>query len=369
MFSLVNDFCRDADLPSSQQMAMVRIHPFTLQFDDADMEKELRSGTLEASRSVLILFGILDILCRAVFPLSNVMFDPASETSTAVAYTCIALTYATVLVALRYAHILPRHDAATFTDRVWMISWVTNVAVWWAMVHCGLARRLTPAEGQGAAVCCAMWAFVMVLQHTLHIGYKSRMIVMAMAVSIALTSLAWQKELLAALVFGEAVGFSMEHMVRSSYLPRAKDLEVLRVAKERSDYDFQLLAHSRTRGRSNCSKSNSVRSKSSSAASSRSNADSWLSSSHGELARYAMEHMPPSPTHRLWAPSQGASFAMEPTAGPSARPSLAEDMMRREASLHLDDFSARMRLPLPPGPAPFAPIAVASPLPSEANSG
>ena len=50
-----------------------------------------------SSRFILILFGILDIMCRAVFPLSNVMFDAASDTSTAIAYTCIAITYATVL--------------------------------------------------------------------------------------------------------------------------------------------------------------------------------------------------------------------------------------------------------------------------------
>jgi hypothetical protein len=48
-------------------------------------------------------------------------------------------------------------------------------------------------------------------------------------------------------MFGEAVGYSMEHMVRSSYLPRAETLEQVRMAKERSDYDLRLLAHSRAR--------------------------------------------------------------------------------------------------------------------------
>ena len=205
----------------SSRPTMVRIHPITLQFDDEDMEIEMRSGTLGSCSCVLILFCILDILCRAVFPWCNAMFDPASETNTAIAYTCIIITYATVLLTLRYAHTLPRHKAAALQDQLWTSSWVTNVAVWWAMVYSGSARRLTPADGQGASIICAMWAFVMVVQHTLFIGFRSRIIVLLMATSIALTSVAWCKELLAALMFGEAVGYSIEHMLRSSYLPRA----------------------------------------------------------------------------------------------------------------------------------------------------
>lgn len=181
----------------------MRIHPVTLQFDDEVMERELRSETLGASYCVMALFFILDIFCRALFPLSNIMFDSASDKSAAIAYTCIAITYTTVLFNLRRVHTLPGQEAAVFTDWVWMTSWVTNVAMLWAMLACGLARRLTAAEGTGAAVCCAMWAFVMVIQHMLHIGFRSRIIVMLMATSIAFTSVAWRKELLAGLVFGE----------------------------------------------------------------------------------------------------------------------------------------------------------------------
>ena len=329
------------------------MHPVTLQFDDEDMERELRSGTLDASYCALILFGILDILCRVVFPMSKFMFNEASDmivdTSTAMAvwYTCIAVTYATVLLLLPYAHALPRHNAATFQDQLWMTSWVINVAVWWAMTHFGLARRLTLAEGQGAVVICAMWAFVMVLQHALHIGFRCRMVVLLMAVSIAMTSVAWQKELLAALTFGEAVGYSMEHMMRMSYLPRAKNLEEMRVAKERSDYDLQMLAHSCARSRTASpmrrransaqrSKSNSARSQTSSKASSKASRmskksdNSSCSSSNAELSQvYALR-------------SRGALSAREATARPSARPpSLAATMtMRREASFGLNPAGA-----------------------------
>ena len=94
-----------------------------------------------------------------------------------------------------------------------------------------------------------MWAFVMVLQHALFVGFQSRIIVMLLASSIALTSVAWRMELLTALMFGEAIGYSMEHMARISYIPRAKNLEDMRVAKERSDYDLQMLAHSRAQSR------------------------------------------------------------------------------------------------------------------------
>lgn len=249
---------------------MVCVHPITLKFDHDDMERELRAGTLDASYCALVLFIVLDVLCRAIFPLSNVMFDPASETNTAIAYTCIAGTYATVLYVLRYAQTLPAHEAAACHDQLWMITWVINVAVWWGMLLCGLTRRLVPTEGQAAAVICAMWGFVMVIQHALHIGFVPRMGVILVAIINALTSVAWRTELLAALVFGEALGYSMEHMVRTSYLSRAKtlakNLEQVRMAKERSDYDLKMLTHSHGRGR--------YASPASSAASSRSKSDS-----------------------------------------------------------------------------------------------
>lgn len=229
---------------------MVGMHPFTLQFYDEEYERELRNGTRNASYRVLGLFFLLDILCRAVLPLLNAMFDPAPDTSAFIKYTAVALTYTTVAVVMRHAYFLPWDQAAKMQDLLWLGSWVINVAVWWAMVLCGLARRLTEAEGQGAAVVCAMWGFVMVLQHVIHIGFRARMVVVFLGATMALTSQAWRKEMLAALLFGEAVGYSIEHMLRSSYLPRANRLENARIAKERSDYDLQMLVHSRTRSNS-----------------------------------------------------------------------------------------------------------------------
>ena len=201
---------------------MVMINPITLQFDDEDAEQSLRAGTLDSSHMILALFALLDILCRAVFPMSNTMFDPASGASAAIAYTCTAVTHITVLFLCYHGRTLPRNESATFQDRVWGIAWGINVAVWWGMQGVGLARRLTADEGHSAAVMCAMWGFVMVLQHALHIGFKARTLVLLLAASIALTSVSWEKEMLAALTVGEAIGYSVEHMARSSFLLRAE---------------------------------------------------------------------------------------------------------------------------------------------------
>ena len=277
----------------------------TLQFDDEDMERELRTGTRNASYCVLILFFILDIMCRAVFPLSGVMFDPASDKSTTVAHTCVTITYASVLVVLRHAHFLPWHEAAKIQDLLWLASWVINMTVWWAMLLCGLARRLTAAEGQGAAVVCAMWGFVMVLQHVIHIGFRPRVVVLLMAVLNALNSVAWQKELLAALMFGEAVGYSIEHMARISYLPRAKSLEDAKIAKERSDYDLRLLAHRSNRDRPNgAPSSRSIRSRSD---------GSWQDSAAREPLPHAL------PAQAAFEHSLAAHLALETTLETSTR--------------------------------------------------
>ena len=201
---------------------MVLINPITLQFDDEDAEQSLRAGTLDASQCILALFALLDILCRAIFPVSNTMFDPASGASAAIAYTCTAVTHTTVLYLCYHGRTLPKEKAATFQDRVWSIAWAINVTVWWCMQGVGLARRLTAAEGHSAAVICAMWGFVMVLQHVLHIGFKARTLVLLLAASIALTSVSWEREMLAALTLGEAIGYCVEHMMRSSFLLRAE---------------------------------------------------------------------------------------------------------------------------------------------------
>ena len=202
---------------------MVMINPITLEFDDEDAEQSLRAGTLDAAHCILALFALLDVLCRAVVPVSNTMFEPASGASAAaIAYTCTIVTHTTVLYLCYHGRTLPKDKAATFQDRVWSIAWGINVAVWWGMQGVGLARRLTAAEGHIAAVMCAMWGFVMVLQHALHIGFKARTLVLLLAASIALTSVSWEKEMLAALTLGEAIGYSVEHMVRSSFLLRAE---------------------------------------------------------------------------------------------------------------------------------------------------
>lgn len=360
-------------VPTSFRPAMVRIHPLTLRFDDDDVEKELRAGTLNAAHCALILFGILDTLCRVASPVGRAMLDPASDTILMIVYTCIAITYATLLALLHHERRLPPDDAARFVDRWWMYLWVINVAVWWAMQYCGLARRLTRAEGQEAAMCCAMWAFVMVLQHALFVGYQSRIIVMLLASSIALTSVEWRTEMLTALMFGEAIGYSIEHMARISYLPRAKILEDMRVAKERSDYDLQMLAHSRAQSRcamspmrghenSACSKSNSARSKSngvrskSNSVRSRSNSvasasDASFGSSLAELSGYGLGQRTPSATEATSdqspRPASGRerrdSWVGRQASSPSPRPALAASMMRREVKLRQAGAKARAR--------------------------
>ena len=218
----------------------VRMHPITLRLDDEDMERELSYRSFDTCYYVLSLFLILDIMCRVLFPMNEAAwFDTSSDMSTTVAYTCNVATHVTVLVGVRRVHSMPKHKAAAFKTCVWTTTWAVNIMVWWAMLLTGMARRLTAAEGQAAAVSCAMWGSVMVLQHVLHIEFRCRLLVMLMATSLALTSVEWRKEMLAASMFGEAVGYSMEHMTRSRYLLHAKSVEEMRSVE--TDYDLQTL--------------------------------------------------------------------------------------------------------------------------------
>lgn len=220
--------------------AKVRIHPITLRFDDEDTERELGYRSFDTSYYVLSLFLILDMVCRGLFPLIGAGFFPASETSTVIAHMCIVVTHVSILAAVRRFHSMPKHEAAAFKSCVWTTLWAINTGVYGAMLHLRLARRLTAAEGQAAAVACAMWAFALFLQHVLHIEFRCRMLVMLMAVSLALTSVEWRNEMLAALMFGEAVGYSIEYMARSLHLTYAKSAGEMGNAKERTGYDLQM---------------------------------------------------------------------------------------------------------------------------------
>ena len=212
-------------------MAMWRMHPLSLKFEDDAIERELRSETVTAASSVVMLFAVLNLTL-------NWLWTVGTGWATIVC-TIVASTYATFAVILERAwRHMPAAHVHQLCERLWVVGWVINVSIFWYLVMSGRLSRLHPSEGHKAAAACAIWVLVPAVQHILHLGLGARACVLGLAVSIVLSSHAWRGEMLAALIVGEASGVAVDHMLRSAFRARLVRIDQLQQEKERAVYEF-----------------------------------------------------------------------------------------------------------------------------------
>ena len=274
----------------------------TLRFEDEVHERDLRAGAVHAANFVVILFGVFNLGLNWQ---AGMMSAWPAVVSLFVTYTCAA-------VAMRRA---PTPSSAhALAANFWTGGWVVNVAIYWMLVRQGYLQRLAPTEGRRAAASCGIWLLSTLLQHMVHIGAAHRFVVLGLAMTIVLTSVAWRKELMLSLVAGEALGYAVEHMLRTAFLKRANALEQVRREKERVAYEYAILEHRTSR---ECSRSPARAGMSGRRSSGRSAGGSSgsASSAGSELSSYAsrdskQSRLPPS---RNLPPS----LRLRPNAGPS----------------------------------------------------
>ena len=214
-----------------RSVAVKGMDPFTLHFKDLEMEAELRADTVEAAYSIVVLFGVL-----------NLVFNIYSGILTmSITLVWIVGAYVSCAGVMRLAWVYRvRCDMHTVAARLWTATWAFSIVNFLYLVNIGRLARLTADEGHKAAAACATWVLVAVVQHTVHLGASYRFAVLAFALTIILSSSVWRAELLASLLIGETSGYAIEHMLRQAFLRRVAHVDRLRVEKERVMYDFAL---------------------------------------------------------------------------------------------------------------------------------
>jgi len=215
-------------------MALVRIHPLTLQFGDEALEADLRSHQLHSSRPIMAFFGGLGILFLELSGYGRSMLQ----------LVCCLPILGTCLVShetinCNFNQLLPTIKLHTLYCYVWSLSWTVNGAVWWQMIACGNIQRLQPTEFAKVGACCGLWITVLVTQHLLHISFAYRCVVLTLALSIALSGAVWEALTLSVFV-GEACGYVLERSMRTGFLLRVEVMERLRCEKERAVYDLNI---------------------------------------------------------------------------------------------------------------------------------
>ena len=95
----------------------------------------------------------------------------------------------------------------------------------WAGLTGGRARFAYPLAFVGMMVLAGLWGMSGSSLPGVEIGIAVSVVVLGLAMTIVLTSVAWRKELMLSLVAGEALGYAVEHMLRTAFLKRANALE------------------------------------------------------------------------------------------------------------------------------------------------
>jgi hypothetical protein len=196
---------------------------------------QLRGSSLAAAWSVIMVAGGL----IAVF------VQQASYGLSALQVVCLLCGFFAFPGVMWWAPALipPLHDGGAeararmhrWVSAIWSCGWLVIIGEWWLGQLTGRHGRIARDDPARAYACCAIWVTVLVVQHVVHLGFAHRMIVLALALSITLTS-EWQRELSVALLVGEASGHALDCTLRHSFLR----LEQLRREKERVALELAL---------------------------------------------------------------------------------------------------------------------------------
>lgn len=218
------------------------MNSWTLCFEEDAIEQQLRSDTVHAANSVVLLFMVLSIVLNYL----------AGLTVHLVGNLSLFGTYSLFLVLLLRRRIAGQHmhRVHTLAAGLWAAAWVINTSVWWMLIKQEMLERLKPHEGRKAASACSIWILVTVTQHVVHIPAAHRFLIVGIGMTIGLSSPAWRGELTTSMLIGELCGYALERMLRTSWLRQYYQLEHLRCAKERAMFDIALLKKNMSDSRS-----------------------------------------------------------------------------------------------------------------------
>ena len=154
------------------------MNSWTLRFEDEATEQLLRSHTVYAANSVVLLFLVLN----------SVLNHLAGLNAHLVGNLSLFGTYILFLILLLRRRIVGQHDmhhVHALAAGLWAAAWVINISVWWVLINQGMLERLKPQEGRKAVSACGLWVLATVTQHVVHIPAAHRFLDRAELASVA----------------------------------------------------------------------------------------------------------------------------------------------------------------------------------------
>ena len=224
----------------------VHTHPVTLEFDDETLEAELKSKVFNlpiVRAGVVLSLLLLLSVEQAGYGRSPLQYLTVLLMWLCAFVICYAPRCITRLMPETWNTLLNKPEKVhSFMCFFGTAAWVMCMALWWRLVLEGSLPRIRLDELGKILASCTMWLVTAVAMHVLHFPFKLRVVVLASALPIILSS-EIKQPLLLSLAGGELIGYTLESIIRSNFLERADQVERLKQEKERVVYELNLTRH------------------------------------------------------------------------------------------------------------------------------
>jgi hypothetical protein len=217
---------------------LTTISRWTLAFGDARLEEQLKAARILSLPKVMITWACLFIFFTSVAGYFN-------KVHMLMVLAFSAAACGVVHVGTRVFH-FSGYQTHCMVAKLYQTAGLLSVLPYWWYTYTGRLQRLGPDESLQMLSCCCLWAIGIVMPHILHFSMKERAAFYVHALTVVATSPHWKQHLLLAILLGEGIGHTVEHILREGFLFRTHSLlEVERLAreKERMEYDMLLAQH------------------------------------------------------------------------------------------------------------------------------
>jgi hypothetical protein len=213
---------------------MANISPWTLSFDDKDLETEMRAQQVNAA---FRFFGLAGVMTIAMLEIAGYGRTPVQLIA--------SVGFCIMLYTMYSGHItLPSSAAPHFAVSIlWVGCWCMSMLSFWMMVVRGNLKRLGPDDTREMVSCCCVWFISFMIQHVMCFSPCFKLPIYMHAITVVVTAPHWSQHLLAAMLVGETTGYSIEYMQREAFIQRAESVEQLQREKERVHYDLRIAQH------------------------------------------------------------------------------------------------------------------------------
>lgn len=206
-----------------------RMHWWTLNFDDEELEQDLRRNRTAQCQVALSSISILLLGTGMFTRFGQFWFH----------YVCVALLiFIPSMVKEEDCRWLLQTDLNTFGSISWAFCWTVIIARFRWLTATEGYQDLGPDDTVDAIALCFMWMLNLISQRVMHANPWCRAVVIALGLMICGRNECWRHVFFSALFLGEVLGYVLERTIRDGFLHHMKSIEQLRREKERLHYEL-----------------------------------------------------------------------------------------------------------------------------------